>query len=94
MANRENLRKPRTPLQLHLALDGGQCGYLSTPVRANVDPCIIYMFFRRICPGLFLADNSVFLAIATMLYAFNISKAKDQQGAEITPAVEYDGFIR
>jgi len=50
-------------------------------------------FGRRICPGLFLADNSIFLAIATMLCVFNISKAKDQHGVEITPAVEYDGFI-
>jgi len=53
----------------------------------------VFGFGRRICPGLFLADNSIFLAIATMLYVFNISKAKDLHGAEITPAVEYDGFI-
>jgi len=59
---------------------------------AKADSCAIS--FCRICPGLFLADNSIFIAIATMLYVFNISKAKDQDGVEITPAVEYDGFIR
>lgn len=48
----------------------------------------------RICPGLYLAENSVFLAIATILYIFNISKAKDENGVEIVPPVEYDGFIR
>jgi len=52
------------------------------------------ILFHRICPGLFLADNSIFLAIATMLYVFHISKANDQHSAEITPAIEYDGFIR
>jgi hypothetical protein len=52
------------------------------------------ILFHRICPGLFLADNSIFLAIATMLYVFHISKANNQHSAEITPAIEYDGFIR
>ncbi|KAK0482393.1 cytochrome P450 [Armillaria novae-zelandiae] len=51
-------------------------------------------FGRRICPGMYLAENSVFLAIATMLAVFNISKAVDPvTGEEITPDVEYDGFI-
>ena len=47
----------------------------------------------RVCPGMSLAENSVFLAIATLLYVFSISKAKDADGEDITPAVEYDGFI-
>ncbi|KAK0449604.1 cytochrome P450 [Desarmillaria tabescens] len=51
-------------------------------------------FGRRICPGMHLAENSVFLAIATLLAVFNISKAMDPvTGEEITPDVEYDGFI-
>ncbi len=44
---------------------------------------------------MYLAENSVFLAIATLLAVFNISKAVDPvTGEEITPDVEYDGFIR
>jgi cytochrome P450 len=38
---------------------------------------------RRICPGLHLAENTLSLAIARMLWAFNISKAKDENGKEI-----------
>lgn len=43
---------------------------------------------------MYLAENSVFLAIVTVLTVFNISKAVDPvTGEEITPDVEYDGFI-
>ncbi|TFK41697.1 cytochrome P450 [Crucibulum laeve] len=48
---------------------------------------------RRICPGLYLAKNSIFLSIATILYVFSISKALDENGNEVTPDVQYDGFI-
>lgn len=43
---------------------------------------------------MFLAETSVFLATASLLYVFHISKAKDENGVEITPEIEYDGFIR
>ncbi|KAJ7089241.1 hypothetical protein B0H15DRAFT_800587 [Mycena belliarum] len=39
------------------------------------------------------AENSVFIAIAGILCMFRISKAVDEHGATVTPAVEYDGFI-
>ena len=48
----------------------------------------------RICPGMFFAMNSIFIGIATMLYVFNISKAKDKDGREIVPEVDFRGFIR
>ena len=48
----------------------------------------------RICPGMYFAHNSIFIAIAQMLYVFNFSKARNDAGREITPGVEYDGFIR
>ncbi|KAK7060889.1 hypothetical protein VNI00_000622 [Paramarasmius palmivorus] len=40
---------------------------------------------RRICPGRFLADNSLFLAVSTMLATLEIRKAKDENGVEIEP---------
>jgi hypothetical protein len=44
---------------------------------------------------MYLAENSVFLGIANILAVFDISKAVDSRTGEvITPAVEYDGFIR
>ncbi|KAK7685071.1 hypothetical protein QCA50_011908 [Cerrena zonata] len=58
------------------------------------DPSIIgFGFGRRICPGMFLADNSIFINIAMMLYVFHFSPEKDNDGNDILPNVEYRGFI-
>lgn len=58
------------------------------------DPAVIgFGFGRRICPGMHFAHNSIFIAIARMLYVFNFTKAVDKNGNEITPEVEYSGFI-
>ncbi|OBZ77609.1 O-methylsterigmatocystin oxidoreductase [Grifola frondosa] len=58
------------------------------------DPSVIgFGFGRRICPGMYMAVNSVFIAVATMLYVLDISKARDEHGAEIEPEVECSGFI-
>ena len=39
---------------------------------------------RRICPGQFLAEQSIFINIAKILWAFNVSKARDAEtGAEV-----------
>ncbi|KAJ7253713.1 cytochrome P450 [Mycena haematopus] len=46
-----------------------------------------------ICPGMHIAENSVFIAIATILCMFRISKCVDEQGRVVEPVVEYDGFI-
>ncbi|KAJ2936567.1 hypothetical protein H1R20_g522, partial [Candolleomyces eurysporus] len=45
-------------------------------------------FGRRICPGLYLAENSVFLAIATLLFTFDITPHESG-----LPEIRYDGFI-
>ncbi|KAI3617022.1 cytochrome p450 [Moniliophthora roreri] len=46
-------------------------------------------FGRRICPGRFLAQSVMFLTIATMLTAFEITKAIDDHGNVIEPTAEY-----
>ncbi|KAH9912820.1 cytochrome P450 [Fomitopsis serialis] len=47
----------------------------------------------RICPGRRFADISVWLVMANMVATFNISKARDALGNEITPPVLYEpGF--
>ncbi|KAI5115731.1 hypothetical protein M0805_006795 [Coniferiporia weirii] len=49
----------------------------------------------RICSGRHFAANSIFIAVASVLAAFNIEKSIDADGVPITPAVEYTaGFIR
>ena len=38
---------------------------------------------RRICPGIHVAERTLFLATARLLWTFNIRRAKDAQGNEI-----------
>ena len=47
----------------------------------------------RICPGMFLAENSISLIITSLLYVFNIEKPRDADGMALEPEVDYDGFI-
>jgi fumagillin biosynthesis cytochrome P450 monooxygenase len=58
------------------------------PPRNEPDPAtVIFGFGRRVCPGRYLADSSLFLTIAQMLATFDISKALDDEGKEIEPHV-------
>ncbi|EIM80937.1 cytochrome P450 [Stereum hirsutum FP-91666 SS1] len=63
------------------------------PSEATDDPSTyLFGFGRRVCPGKSLAENSVFIAIATILSALDISEDPDSR---ITPAftealVRYD----
>lgn len=41
------------------------------------------LFCRRICPGRYLAIQSVWLAVVSVLATFKINKAKDAHGREI-----------
>lgn len=72
-------------------LDEAQSGLEKYP---NRDGHSAFGWGRRICPGKLLAENSLFITIARVLWAFNISKAKDESGVEITPNIfDYtDGF--
>ncbi|KAE9396845.1 cytochrome P450 [Gymnopus androsaceus JB14] len=47
-------------------------------------------FGRRICPGRFLAESTVWMAMAMILATCNIGKAKDANGVEITPEVNFN----
>ncbi|KIJ44644.1 hypothetical protein M422DRAFT_251939 [Sphaerobolus stellatus SS14] len=50
-------------------------------------------FGRRICSGRHMAMNSVFLAIASILQVFEVSKERDGSGKEIPIEAEYSsGF--
>ena len=57
----------------------------------------IFGWGRRICPGLHLAEASVLLLAARILWAFDVSPAKDSAGNEIPvncdPATAYDNSI-
>jgi len=64
------------------------------PLERISDPSLLaFGFGRRICPGMYLADNSIFITVASMLAVFDITKDRDAKGEEITPCVDYSGFI-
>ena len=50
---------------------------------------------RRICPGMHVAERSLFLGIARMLWAFDVSPVKDADGNDILPDQEKltQGFV-
>jgi len=48
----------------------------------------MFGFGRRICPGRFFAQTSVWLTIARALAVFNISKGLDESGREIEPVID------
>ncbi|EPT06129.1 hypothetical protein FOMPIDRAFT_1154892 [Fomitopsis schrenkii] len=53
---------------------------------ATVDPRnMVFGFGRRICPGKDFGDATVWLAAVNMLAAFDIRKARDDTGREVTP---------
>ncbi|KAI0040736.1 cytochrome P450 [Auriscalpium vulgare] len=46
---------------------------------------------RRVCPGRHLADAIIFMTVASVLSAFDVSKAKDTDGVEIPIPGTYTG---
>lgn len=60
---------------------------LDTDVR---DPAsILFGFGRRICPGRFMAYESIWIAMASVLAMFNIDRAVDKDGQPVTPGEDY-----
>ncbi|KAF9568495.1 cytochrome P450 [Agrocybe pediades] len=60
-----------------------------------LDPAVAggFGYGRRICPGRYLATNTAWLAMASILSAFDILKAIDANGNVIEPVVEFtDGL--
>ncbi|KAJ5680247.1 Cytochrome P450 E-class group I [Penicillium majusculum] len=49
----------------------------------------VFGFGRRICPGRFLADTSLFLIISKSLVVFDIAKRVGADGKEIDPPAEF-----
>lgn len=71
------------------------------PIERDVlDPSVLmpnmaFGFGRRICPGRHIAYSTLWLAICSILHAFNVKKARDGRGEEITPRVNYtSGLLR
>ncbi|EIW83510.1 cytochrome P450 [Coniophora puteana RWD-64-598 SS2] len=50
---------------------------------------MIFGFGRRVCPGRYLADNSIWLVMTSILSMFNISKAEGEYGEDIEVAPQW-----
>ena len=49
---------------------------------------------RRVCPGVHVAERSLFINIVRTLWAFNIEKARDKAGNVVEPETErVSGFL-
>ncbi|KAI1798262.1 cytochrome P450 [Ganoderma leucocontextum] len=53
----------------------------------------VFGFGRRKCPGSFMIDSSLWIAVASMIAAFDICKAVDEFGNTIEPEVIYDNSV-
>ncbi|EKM82076.1 hypothetical protein AGABI1DRAFT_105435 [Agaricus bisporus var. burnettii JB137-S8] len=62
-------------------------GKIDKTVRDPRHTC--FGFGRRICPGRYMAFSAVWIAIASILYCFDIKKAVDEDGNVIQPSHEY-----
>ncbi|KAH8107810.1 cytochrome P450 [Cristinia sonorae] len=57
------------------------------PPNTHGEGHLAFGYGRRTCVGNSVTNNTLFLNIATLLWAFNIQKAKDKNGTVITPDV-------
>ncbi|KAJ7302115.1 cytochrome P450 [Mycena albidolilacea] len=56
---------------------------------------VAFGFGRRICSGQYVADNSVWIAISSILASSNISNALDENGHVIVPESKFtDGLVK
>ena len=57
-------------------------------------PDAAFGYGRRICPGRVFAHSAIWLAVASLLACFDLSKVSDKDGVEIEPSTDYiDGFM-
>ncbi|PBK95476.1 cytochrome P450 [Armillaria gallica] len=67
--------------------------FMDAPAAKDGGPCdpnaIAFGWGRRICPGRFLAENSLWLHVATTLACFNISPIIGSDGRPVIPPRDY-----
>jgi cytochrome P450 len=49
---------------------------------------------RRICPGMHVAERSLFINLARLMWGFDISHAKDADGNDIPVDPTFNGMIK
>lgn len=55
---------------------------------------VAFGFGRRRCPGRYMAYESIWLIVASILATFDIEKSVDKEGNTVTPEEDYtSGFV-
>ena len=68
-----------------MALGGGTCGYAIVVV--CLDAHIVWVIrIRRICIGMHIANQALFIDVASLLWAVSIEKAAGEDGKPIVPS--------
>ncbi|KAI0056403.1 cytochrome P450 [Artomyces pyxidatus] len=59
--------------------------FLTEDGQVKDDPALsaVFGFGKRICPGRYLVDSTIFIFVTSALSVFTVGKAKDTQGNEI-----------
>jgi cytochrome P450 len=55
----------------------------------NPPPDVAYGFGRRVCPGRYLASDTIWIVAASVFAAFEIRRPLDGEGREVLPEVAY-----
>jgi len=53
----------------------------------------VFGFGRRICPGLLIADSSIWLAMANVIATFDIAECRDASGKITTPVAAWESGL-
>ena len=61
------------------------------PIETNQEGHVSFGFGRRICVGKHLANDSLFIHTARILWTANLESVKDENGRDVLPGL--DGFI-
>ncbi|TFK41062.1 cytochrome P450 [Crucibulum laeve] len=61
--------------------------------KINEKPDAAFGFGRRICPGRHVALDFIFIVVASVLTVYDICRAKDENGNDINPDVEYTSLL-
>ncbi|OJT09761.1 O-methylsterigmatocystin oxidoreductase [Trametes pubescens] len=69
------------------------CNGRYTTAAAQDPRRFLFGFGRRSCPGMHVADNFLYIVIATVLAAFTISPAEDAAGNPILPDADYSSGL-
>ncbi|KIJ39732.1 hypothetical protein M422DRAFT_174720, partial [Sphaerobolus stellatus SS14] len=64
-------------------------GRFMEPGRRDPRQTGAFGYGRRMCPGRYMAENSLFIAVASILQNFDITPPRDSSGKEVMPEYEW-----